>query len=171
MSKPNSIRLATVPDAPSLRALRLEALRQHPDAFGMDEATELAAPLSTWTERLARSGGADSAIFVAAADDDLAGMAGIYRSSGAKNAHNASIWGMYVRPACRQQGLATRLLAACEGWAREQGVLILKLAAVSTNSAAILCYAHAGFVVYGVEPRALQIEGRFYDELMMAKVL
>jgi RimJ/RimL family protein N-acetyltransferase len=67
--------------------------------------------------------------------------------------------------------LADGLVAACVNWARTLGVRIVKLAVVTTNTAAIRCYARCGFRVYGVEPQALYYDGVFHDELLMARTI
>jgi RimJ/RimL family protein N-acetyltransferase len=45
------------------------------------------------------------------------------------------------------------------------------LAVVTTNAAAISCYARCGFKVYGTEPQALYYDSVMYDELLMARIL
>jgi len=47
-----TIRPGTEEDAPAYRELRLEALRNHPEAFSSDYETALAKPMSFWTQRL-----------------------------------------------------------------------------------------------------------------------
>jgi ribosomal protein S18 acetylase RimI-like enzyme len=83
--------------------------------------------------------------------------------------HTASIWGMYVQPEWRGQGLGERLLEANVDWARRNDVRIVRLAVVADNGPAIRCYLKQGFTVYGVEPEALYYEGRYLDELWMAR--
>lgn len=73
-----------------------------------------------------------------------------------------------MQPEYRGRGVATMLLDAGMSWAQKRDVLVIKLAVVTTNSAAIRCYMRAGFRAYGVEPKALQYDGVFYDELLMA---
>jgi RimJ/RimL family protein N-acetyltransferase len=44
----------------------------------------------------------------------------------------------------------------------------IRLSVVTTNAEAVRLYAKAGFSVYGLERRALKIDGRYYDELLMS---
>lgn len=165
------IRAATEQDAELFRDLRLEALRQHPEAFSSDYETSAKWPLDKWKERLRGNDGVNSITYLACLDDVLIGMMGIYRASSAKIRHNGTIWGVYVRPSYRKQGVGQGLIEACAKWASQRGIEIIKLGVVSRNSAAIQLYTRGGFNVYGVEPRALRVNNRYYDELLMARIL
>ena len=87
-------------------------------------------------------------------------MTGIYREEQVKLRHIANVWGVYVRPENRGQGAATRLIQACIAWAGERDLKVIKLAVVTTNSAAIRCYIRAGFRVYGVEAEGVATRRR-----------
>jgi RimJ/RimL family protein N-acetyltransferase len=50
-------------------------------------------------------------------------------------------------------------------------VELIQLAVVSENKQAIRLYARHGFVEYGLEKKALKQDGRYYDEVHMAKDL
>lgn len=160
------IRPAVVADAPVLFDLRMEALARHPEAFSSDPSKENNRGLSFWEQRIADTG--HGAIFVATDGPALVAMTGIYREPQVKLRHVANVWGVYVRPDYRGRGAASQLIHACIAWARARDLRIVKLAVVTTNTAAVRCYMRAGFRVYGVEPRALQHDGVFYDELLMA---
>jgi ribosomal protein S18 acetylase RimI-like enzyme len=163
------IRRAIVADAEALPALRLEALQCHPEAFGSDYERESARPASFWVERL--SDRADSAIFVAESAGQLVGMIGIYRSELVKLRHNATIWGVYVRPQWRGRGIAVDLLQTAVNWAERQGLKWVKLAVIANNGAAIRAYVKSGFRAYGVDPAVIYHDGVYYDELLMARQL
>jgi RimJ/RimL family protein N-acetyltransferase len=167
-----TIRSAREEDALAYRDLRLEALRNHPEAFSADYAANLDKPMTFWTERL-RFNSPDSAamIYFAVHDQPLIGMCGITRPNSPKIQHSASIVGMYVRPDWRGLRIGEGLVTACLDWARTQDVKIVKLAVVTTNTPAIRCYARCGFQVYGIEPQALYYGGVFYDELLMARTI
>jgi ribosomal protein S18 acetylase RimI-like enzyme len=162
-----TVRRATSADAVALRDLRLQALQNHPEAFGSDYAREFNQPVSYWEERLSNQ--PNSMIFIAATDVNLVGMIGIYHSELVKLQHNATIWGVYVCPEWRSLGIAGQLMASCIEWARARRLKLVKLAVVTTNVAAIRSYARCGFRVYGIDPQALQYEGVFYDELLMMR--
>lgn len=163
------IRQAATTDAEAIQALRLEALQRHPKAFGSDYERESGRPASFWVERL--SAQTDSAIFVAESAGQLAGMTGIYRSELVKLRHNATIWGVYMRPQWRGQGIAVALLQTAVNWAERQGLNWVKLAVITNNSAAIRAYIKSGFRVYGVDPAVIRYDGVCYDEFLMARQL
>jgi GNAT superfamily N-acetyltransferase len=157
-------------DAPAYRELRLEALRDHPEAFSSDYETYLAKPMSYWEARL-RFDEPDNSVmlFFAAHEQGLAGMCGVAFSQARKTRHSAYLVSMYVRPGWRGLGIAGELIAACLDWSRAQGITVAKLGVAAPNTPAIRCYARAGFQVYGLEPRAIHHEGVDYDELLMVK--
>ena len=98
-------------------------------------------------------------------------MTGVVRDSGVKTRHGAYIWGVYVGPEWRGRGVGHGLLDACLDWARDHGVIIARLSAVTVNANAIRCYVRARFEAYGMEASAIRIGDRFYDELLMVKKL
>ena len=156
-----TIRSTTADDAPRLRALRVEALASSPTSFGSDLSD---VDAHDWVKVAA--GDADNAVFVAEHASHLIGMTGAYRSTRRKERHHADLWGVYVRPDWRRMGLAQALVNAAVAWARDAGVVIVKLTVVP-ESGARACYERCGFKVTGVDPAALLWDGRYYDELLM----
>jgi RimJ/RimL family protein N-acetyltransferase len=167
-----TIRPAREDDAVPLRALRLEALADAPVAFSADYDRTEAETAEAWVERIRQNEANDEGVIcVAEAGNGLVGMTGLYRRHWPKTQHSAMIWGVYVTPAWRGQGIAGVLLEACLDWARAQGVMIVKLGVVTTNTPAIRCYVRCGFQVYGLEPQVIHYDGVFYDELLMARTM
>jgi RimJ/RimL family protein N-acetyltransferase len=170
--KSPTIRQALKSEIRELSQLRLEALQNEPEAFARDYKTDSRNSVADWEEWLRqRSDETTGIIFVACVDDQLAGMTGIARGHTAKTQHNGMIWGVYVRPGYRRQGIAGQLMEACIQWAGERGVKVVKLAVTNTNIAAIRFYGACGFEVYGVEPRALWYNDKYYDELLLVRAL
>ena len=97
----------------------------------------------------------------------LAGIAGLHIPQAAKSSHKANLWGMFVTPDARRAGLATALLAQLT---KEAAALVeeIRLAVVSGNVEVVRFYEKAGFTAYGLERRALKIDGQYYDELLMS---
>ncbi|KVD89689.1 GCN5 family acetyltransferase [Burkholderia sp. ABCPW 14] len=151
--------------AADYRAIRLAALRDAPDAFGSTYDAEAARPLVAFAERLA-----GAIVFGAYVDGRIAGMAGFKRLAGAKARHKGFLWGMYVAPDARRHGVGAALLDAVLAAAAE-AVEQVTLAVVDGNGAARAFYERHGFVVYGVEPRALKGANGYADELLMVKRL
>jgi RimJ/RimL family protein N-acetyltransferase len=152
-------------DAALYREIRLEALKRNPEAFGSTFERENAQPLSWFETVVVRAD-----IFGAFLDGALVGIAGYAAQEGSKQAHKALLWGMYVRAAGRNLGLGERLVAAVLDHARGQ-VEMVQLTVVSENEVARRLYGAMGFVEYGYEKRALKQDGRYYDEVLMAKFL
>jgi len=159
------IRRLETSDAALYREIRLEALKQNPEAFGSTFERENAQPLSWFEAALGRSD-----IFGAFLDETLAGIAGYVVQESPKQAHKALLWGMYVRSAARNTGAGKRLVAAILNHARER-VEMVQLSVVSDNEAACRLYSALGFIEYGFEKRALKQDGRYYDEVLMVKFL
>ena len=175
------IRELTEADAPIYWPLRLRGLREDPEAFGSSYTESKDRPLEQTVERL-RSGRAQGDFTLGAFTDDansadgadgagerLVGMVTFVRAPGLKNRHNADIFGMYVAPEARGQGVGRALVEALIARARAlDGVEQLILAVTASNTAARALYRALGFTVYGLHPHALRLEdGRYLDEELM----
>ena len=152
-------------DGALYRDIRLEALRLAPEAFGSTFAAENSEALVWFESRLGRS-----AVFGACAGGDLLGIAGFVVRPGEKQAHKGVLVGMYVRPSARNLGLGRRLVETVIDHAKGH-VEILQLSVVVGNKPARRLYKRLGFVEYGIEKRALKADGRYWDEVLMAKSL
>ena len=152
-------------DAALYRGIRLEALQANPEAFGSTFEVENAQPLSWFSDRL---GG--STVLGAFRNAELVAIAGFAVQQGQKRAHKGILWGMYVRPAARKASVGRRLVEAICNLAR-QHVELIQLTVVRDNEQARSLYVRLGFLEYGVEKNALKQDGRYYDEVLMAKDL
>ena len=95
----------------------------------------------------------------------LSGVVGFFRRQGLKSRHKGMVWGMYVAPEARGQGLARGLMQALIS--RAAGLPDLEqlvIGVVTTNQAARRLYASLGFISYGLESEALKIGDRYLDE-------
>ncbi len=156
---------ASAGDAVLYRDIRLEALRTNPEAFGSTFEIEDAQPL-TWFS----AGLASSTLLGAFRDAQLLAIAGFAIQQGPKKAHKGFIWGMYVRPDARRAGIGRRLIEAILDLARHH-VELVQLTVVRENEQARHLYASLGFLEYGIETNALKQDGRYYDDVLMAKNL
>jgi ribosomal protein S18 acetylase RimI-like enzyme len=157
-------RLASA-DASLFREIRLEGLARDPDAFSSTFELETAQPLSFFEQRLG-----NSAVFGAFRGPELLAVAGFRIQLGPKHAHKGLLWGMYVRPAARQIGIARRLVEAIIEKARER-VELIQLSVISENEPARRLYASLGFQEYGVERHGAKYRGKYHDDVLMAKML
>jgi GNAT superfamily N-acetyltransferase len=137
------VRRAEVDDWSKLRAIRLEALSDAPEAFGSTYA--VAAKLSNhqWRSMVERS-----LYFLAERDGDVVGMV----SGGTNDRHPGTHWlyGMYVTPIARGSSTAPLLVDAVVAWARSEGATELFLHVTSIAERARAFYARMGFVATGV---------------------
>jgi len=163
------VREATLADAEQFRQLRLDALQDSPIAFPADYAVNLSHPMSFWETRLKTD--QTGTIFFAEHDNLLIGMMGIRRGELPKTEHNATIWGVYVRPAWRGLRIPDSLIEACIEWARSNNMNIIKLGVSTTSKSAVRCYQRRGFIIYGNEPRGIFYEGQYYDGYLMYRSL
>jgi RimJ/RimL family protein N-acetyltransferase len=167
-----TVREATESDLALYRDLRLEALRFEPGAFSADYEQERARAGSAWLERL-REMVQDSlqTLLVAEEKGVLVGMTGIFRGKSAKTKHSAGIWGVYVRPTARGQGIASALLERALSWARDNGVTRVELAVTTHNARAFALYQRAGFVTAGTLHDVMRVNGQAIDEHLLEKML
>ncbi|WFU53212.1 GNAT family N-acetyltransferase [Bradyrhizobium pachyrhizi] len=160
------IRRLAPADAGLYRDIRLEALRLSPEAFGSAYETESAHPVEWFAHRLE----GDAVILGAFRRGELAGIVGFVAAEGPKRQHKGALVGMYVRREARRAGVGRLLVDAALELAA-QSVELVQLVVVKGNEPACQLYQNAGFVEYGLERHALKIDGRYYDDILMARDL
>jgi RimJ/RimL family protein N-acetyltransferase len=142
--------------------LRQEALLESPLAFAsspQDDFISISENLQAYLRQ-----GPESVIF-GAFTDVLVGSAGLYRDRHLKAAHKAHLWGMYICPAQRGQGLGRQLLQAAIDHARTlPGVRYIHLSVSAQAIAARQLYDSMGFTIWGTEPDALLYDKRSVSE-------
>jgi ribosomal protein S18 acetylase RimI-like enzyme len=159
------IRPLTAADATAYRSLRLQALRDHPEAFGASYEDEVARSLEVTARRL--DGGPLNRVFGAFVGDDLVGTAGFIIPDGsAKSRHKGLLVGVHVAPAHRGHGLGRALVTAVIDHARAH-VVLLQAGVGVTNAPALRLYESLGFRHYGREDKALRVDGVFVDEALI----
>lgn len=124
-----------------LRTLRLRALVDAPDAFGATYDEEAADPDEAWQFRANRP---DATMIVAV---DAAGAFVGMGSGGTTPDHpeSAAIYGMWVDPSVRGQGLGSGIIQVIAEWAREARYGAIALGVTIGNDSATALYAHLGF--------------------------
>ncbi|WP_322011302.1 GNAT family N-acetyltransferase [Paraburkholderia sp. J12] len=165
-----TIRALAAADADRFKALRLLAIETSPTAVWPTREEEASRSIDEVAARIRTT--SNQSVFGAFAGEALVGIAGVRREPFAQVRHKATIWGVFVDPSHRRKGIAQDLLAAAAGHADEQwGSAQLMLCVNAENAAAKGLYASLGFRTFGVEPRAICVDGRFYDEEHMCKPL
>ncbi|ERI10785.1 GNAT family N-acetyltransferase [Aneurinibacillus aneurinilyticus] len=164
------IRILNEPDAQLYQELRLSALKINPEAFGSTFDREVKFTFENVVERLKPND--DKFILGVFEDKNLVGIVTFMRESSPKEAHKGNIYGMFVVPEMRGQGLGKSLLLELIRKAKNcNGLEQINLTVVSNNEPAKKLYKSIGFQVYGVEKNALKFNGEYFDEdLMVIKI-
>ena len=160
-------------DAAAYQALRLRALREHPEAFTSSFEEELGRPL-TWAQaRLRPDSQRPHDVFLGAFQGAvLLGMVGLQGRYRPKERHNATVVGMYVAPEAAGTGLGRRLMQALLDDARALPALArLDLTVTEGNAAAQGLYTRFGFTVFGIQPDAIRVDGRAWAKVHMGLCL
>ena len=100
--------------------------------------------------------------------DNLVGMIGFRREKSRRQDHVGFIWGLYVLPSARGLGLGKKLISETLKLAGQiPGIEQVKLQVEAGNRIAKKLYESFGFEVWGIEPKALKVDGVYYDDLHM----
>lgn len=171
--QPLSFRLLTPSDLLAFRALRLEALRLHPESFvptydeerSIDPAEIAPRFRDDWV-----SGG--NFILGAYTFGWLVGAVGVRRWSRYKQRHKATLWLLFTHATVRRRGIGRELLErAIEQCRRDPELELLQLTVSTESDLARELYVSAGFHSYGIEPQAMKLGDRYIDvELMVIEV-
>ncbi len=132
-------------DWTTYRAIRLEMLRDSPEAFRTSYDEAAAQGEAGWRQRLA--GGAT---FLAELGDEPVGSVSCWVGGSGSPEHVADLGAMWVAPSARRSGVGEALVRAAVGEARAQGRRVLRLEVVSDNDGARALYERMGFRATGV---------------------
>lgn len=125
------------------RELRLEALRDSPEAFGTKLADALARDDRSWIDQAdASAAGPDRATFVVVAERP-SGLVALYRD--ASDPTTGELIQMWVAPELRGGPVARELLGAIFRWAGENGFLQVRAEVMADNLRALAFYRRHGF--------------------------
>ena len=140
------IRLARSEEWERARDLRLRALADAPDAFGSSLERERAFDEAEWRAWIEGWEGATHRFVVCESDGEWVGMAVGSRATGEPDAH---LYGMWVYPERRRQGVGEGLVSDVVGWARSWEARSVILGLADGNEGAERFYEHLGFVDTG----------------------
>ncbi len=121
---------------PTVRAVRLRALQDSPDAFSSSYEEEVHRPDDWWAEAMTRL-----VWFVAQEEEAVVGVV-----AGMPLGDHPEVISLWVDPRHRGVGVSDALLAAVRAWAEAHGAVGLCLAVAENNHVARLFYERAGFV-------------------------
>lgn len=168
-TNPVVIRGLAPQDGVAYRALRLRALRDHPDAFTSSFEEESARPLAWSVQRLASQPQKPCDFFLGAFQQSLmVGMVGLQGRYRPKERHNATVVGLYVVPELAGQGVGGNLMQRLIERASTLDALEqLQLTVTEGNRTACALYARCGFVEFGTLQRAIKIQDQYYAKVHM----
>lgn len=157
----HELRRLSPADAAAYQALRLDALTRHPCAFRAYLDEEAGQDLAAFAARLEAG-----AIFGGFVDGALCGLAGLEIPEARNKRHKGTLFGVYVCPDRRREGLGLALVTAVIEHARGL-VEQLHAAVVTTAHPARALYHKLGFEPYGLEPRALKVGQECFDQELL----
>ncbi len=159
------IRKITVDDFDEWKILRLEAVKLNPESFGESyEGVEKQG--IRWFEESLKN----SITFSYLQDGKMVGLVGVFSAQPENMRHRANLFGLYVKAEHRGKGIGSTLVEQVIGYAKPNHKQI-HLTVTTTNQSAMSLYKKHGFVIYGTEPDALLVDGKYYDEYLMMKKL
>jgi ribosomal protein S18 acetylase RimI-like enzyme len=156
------IRPLTAADATAFRHIRLQAISDSPTAVWPTYEEEARRTVEETEARIQRTD--TQVVFGAFVDMKLVGIAGLRREPLGQVRHKAVLWGVFVSPEQRREGLAGKLFSRVVSFAREEGVLQIQLCVNAKNDRARNLYRSLGFTTFGVEPRAMRVGDKYFDE-------
>lgn len=161
------VRILLESDAEIYQKLRLNGLKNDPEAFGSTYDREAHFSIETIIDRIKPND--DKFVLGAFTEqDELVGIVSFVRESNLKTVHKGNIYGMYVSQEVRGRGIGKLLILELINKAKDcKGLEQLNLAVVSTNGAAKNLYQSIGFETYGIERNALKYNDQYYDEDFM----
>ena len=123
--------------AEAYRALMLDAYECHPDAFLSSTSERATLPLSWWQSRLDERTDAKEMV-LGALDEQrrLCGVSGLALGMRQKEAHKATLFGMYVPSANRGEGIGAQLVKSVLDEARVRQLHLVQLTVTQGNVSA-----------------------------------
>lgn len=163
------IRPLTDTDAEIYHELRLRALKEHPAAFAQPYESQAATTLDEVAIRLLETSESPHDFILGMfLGEALIGMVGFRRGRGDRLQHKGTIWGMYVAAEVQGQGLGRILIREAISRASDiSGLEQIDLGVISGNDQARNLYISLGFESYGLEKRAIVVDGNYHDDELM----
>jgi RimJ/RimL family protein N-acetyltransferase len=156
------IRPLAAHDAAAFRKIRLQAISDSPSAVWPSYEEEARRTVKETEARIQQTDA--QVVFGAFVDSTLVGVAGLRREPLEQVKHKAVLWGVFISPDRRREGLARKLFSRVLNFARDEGVLQIQLCVNAENERARRLYRSLGFKPFGLEPRAMRIGDRYVDE-------
>ncbi|WP_369596733.1 GNAT family N-acetyltransferase [Tuberibacillus sp. Marseille-P3662] len=112
-----------------------------------------------------------STIFVAEQEEGkLVGYLVVIGGSVKRTKHSAYLV-IGILEEYRGRGIGTKLFQRVEDWAINHNISRLELTVVTQNEAGVALYKKTGFEIEGMKRHSLVIDGAFFNEYLMSKLL
>lgn len=161
------VRKITLDNYDDFYQIRLEALKQAPEAFGMslEEAKEIGK--EEYRKRIPIN--KNGAVFVSYdRNQKPCGAVVVHQEKGIKREHRAFICSVFVSQSLRSNGVGELLMkAAIEFAQNDPKIERLMLSVNSENESAKKLYSKMGFIECGLEEKALKLNQLYFDEILM----
>ena len=159
------LRRLTATDADDYKIIRLEALKNNPEAFSSSFEEELEYSTEIFEGRLSTE---HIYTFGAFVEKRLVGTVTLICETKNKIKHRATIVAMYVLSEQRKSGVGKALMNEAISKAKElKDIEQIYLAVTASNEPAKRLYGSLGFVTYGVDRNGLKIGDTYFDEELM----
>ncbi|MEM7362487.1 MAG: GNAT family N-acetyltransferase [Pseudomonadota bacterium] len=147
-----SVRPFTADEWQVYKSVRLEALRDSPDAFATTYAESVGRDDNQWRERLkvATSEASKQLPLAVFEGERVVGQCWVIQEE--DDSSRANVIQMWVAPAFRGLGLSRRLLLATIEWATQNSVEVMTLGVTQGETPARRLYESVGFQTIGSEP-------------------
>ena len=160
-----TVRKLTENDWETLKIIRLNALKTDPIAFGSSYEEEKTRDEAFWRSRT-------QGAIVAFINDEAVGLISYKDEERLKTKHKSGIYSVFVNPKYRGYKIGSQLLEeALHQIEQNKAIIKINLSVVDLQKAAIKLYESMGFKVVGKLSKELLINGEYYDELLMEKIL
>lgn len=157
----------------NIKELRLESLKEFPNAFASTYEEELEKPDDYWKQLILDSINESECIMLYAFDGNkLIGSIGAKWNNKSKTAHIVNLASMYVKPNFQKQGVAENLFNELLKYL-EKNIIFrkIKLEVVADNIPAHSFYKKMGFVDTGKNYDELFYNNNFQDTILMEKYI
>jgi RimJ/RimL family protein N-acetyltransferase len=155
-------------DAEAFLQLRREVTARDPVGMGLTLEEELTRPIEKFRDQL--SFAKPNAVFGAFKDGELVGTSAVAWPSRLPSArHKVNLWGVFVSPRFRRQGIARTLVSQAVNHADANGAQRVNLMVFVPNIPAVRLYESLGFRHYGTEPQSIRIDGQYHDGYLMTR--
>ncbi len=171
----NQIKLMSLPakEWEKFKEIRLEALKTNPTAFSSTYDDLLRYPDEKWQKQLEQAEKKNGSFFIFAFDGDkIIGMNGAYWQSKPTLKHVVEIFGVFVKPEYRARGIGKKLMeAVIDEIKKNPQFTKIKLGVNAENQAAFKLYLSCGLKIVGRLEKELKFGDKYYDELLMEKII